>query len=227
MAQVADSNHEEWDRMYAAGVPVPRIAELTGSRIGTIHRHLEGRRTIDPDLVVARAAAPRGPSKVWRLHLAELRDFIATHGRYPTIHGTEDHELFLYRWLSDQRKAHLAQALGWAKAREMGILGDWITTDLEREWDRRWREQLGRVVEFVAEHGRLPRHPKATTETEHVLGIWLATQHHKTHHREILPWRLVAIDIAVPGWRKTATESSKDGAEEATDTPGPDTPSGC
>lgn len=204
MAQIADSNHEEWDRMYAAGLPVPRIAELTGSRVGTIHRHLEGRRAIDPALAAARSTAPRGPSKVWHRHLAELRDFIATHGHYPTIHGTKDREASLYVWLADQRHSHLAQTLGWAKAREMGVLGDWITTDLEREWDRRWREQLGRVVEFVAEHGRLPRHPKTTTEAEHILGIWIATQHHKTLHQEILHWRLKALNSALPGWRKTA-----------------------
>ncbi|WP_104086306.1 helicase associated domain-containing protein [Arthrobacter sp. GMC3] len=204
MTQIADSNHEEWDRMYAAGFPVTRIAELTGSRTGVIQRHLKGRRTIDPDLAVQRAAAPRGPSKVWHRHLAEVRDFIATHGHYPTIHGLEDREVPLYRWLSEQRQAHLAQTLGWTKAREMGMLGDWITTDQERELDRRWREQFRKILEFVAEHDRLPRHPTATTEVEHVLGIWMATQHQKTHNREILPWRLDALNNALPGWRKTA-----------------------
>lgn len=202
MMHVEDSLHPEFDAMYGVGLPVSQIVELTGARAATIHRHIEGRRAIDPSLALARAAAPRGPTKVWRKHFAELRNFLATYGGFPAAHGPEAGEPRLYRWLSEQRCALVAQTLGWAKMEAMTPLGDWTTTDLELERDRRWRARLGQVVQFWAEHGRLPRLASAKDEPEHSLAIWIATQHNATLHRHIPAERLAALNQALPGWRK-------------------------
>lgn len=202
MAPTEDSNHEEWDLLYAAGLPVPRIAELTGALPGTIHRHFEGRRIADPSLVAKRAAAPKGPSKAWRKNLESLRDFISKYGRFPAIRGEEAGEQQLYGWLAAQRHALISQTLGWSKMQAMSVLGDWVTTDLEREWERRWHERLGQVVDFTAEHGRMPSYRHVEAGIERTLGIWGATQHHETLHGRISVERLAKLDAELPGWRR-------------------------
>ncbi|PYI65758.1 hypothetical protein CVV68_17090 [Arthrobacter livingstonensis] len=200
--QFDDSAHPEWDQMYVAGLTAARIADLTAARIGSVKRHLERRRRVDPALAVGRAEAPRRPSQDWRKRLFELRDFIATHGRYPTIHGAQRDEKRLYVWLSAQRHALLAQNLGWERAKELGILGDWVTTDLERELDAHWLQRLNEVVEFMDTHGHRPRHRPAKSELESTLSIWLQTQNSEVLHGRIVQWRHEALNESLPGWRR-------------------------
>lgn len=201
--QGEDGPHPEWDQLYAAGVPATRIAELAGAKVPTVKRHLERRRALDPELAAKHHAAPRKPGRQWRRRLLELRDFIATHARYPTIHGREAGEASLYRWLCAQRHALVTQTLGWERARELGeLLGDWVTTDLEREQDTQWRQRLADVAGFVAGQGRLPRHRPVTTKAESSLSIWLQTQNNHALHMRLAQWRLEALEEAVPGWRK-------------------------
>lgn len=202
MVRHDDGAHPEWDLLYAKGVPPARIAALAGARVGTVKRHLERRRAADPGLAAGHTAALRSPSEHWLLRLAELVAFIGMHGRFPVIRGSERGEASLYGWLAEQRHALVAQKLTWRQAEALGVLGDWVTTDRERAEDARWRQRLGEVVEFFAEHGRWPRHRTATSGLEHGLGIWLQTQGIETLHGRILPWRLEALNEGLPGWRK-------------------------
>lgn len=201
MVQHDDSAHPKWDLLYAEGLPPARIAALVGARVGTIKRHLERRRAVDPGLAVEHNTALRSPSEQWLLRLAELVAFIEVHDRYPIIRGIEQGEASLYGWLAAQRHALLAQKLSWRQAEALGVLGDWVTTDRERAEDARWRRRLGEVVDFFAEHGRWPRHRTAESELEHGLGIWLQTQGIETHHGRIMHWRFEALNEALPGWR--------------------------
>lgn len=189
--------------MYARGLSVGLIAELQGTRLSTVKGYIQHRRAENPGLAAQHAAAaPRTPSDLWRRRLSEMRNFIATHGRYPGIHGGLEGEAQLYGWLSEQRHALVGQTLGWEKMRELGVLGDWVTTDRERARDARWRQRLGEVAAFVSEHGRLPRHRTAKNETDRVLGIWLQTQGIEAHHRRLAEWRLEALNEALPGWMR-------------------------
>ena len=218
--QGEDGAHPEWDQLYAAGVPATRIAELAGAKIATVKRHLERRRAVDPGLAAEHAAAPRKPGHQWRRRLFELRDFIAHHGRYPLIHGREAGEASLYGWLSTQRHALVAQTLGWERAKELGeLLGDWVTTDLEKELDTQWRQRLAEVAAFVAGQGRLPRHRPATTQAESSLSIWLQTQNGHALHARLAQWRLEALDEAVPGWRKPRNRQQGQGTATGTGAP--------
>ncbi|NVM96100.1 hypothetical protein [Arthrobacter wenxiniae] len=178
-AQPEEGAHPEWDLFYARGLSGARIAEVTGTPIGTVKRHLERRRAVDPGLDVEHNAVLRRPSKRWLLRLAEVLAFIRVYDRYPIIHSGEWGEASLYVWLAEQRRAFLAQNLSWRKAE---VLGDWVTTDRERVDDERWRQRLGETVDFVAAEGRLPRHRMSQSVSEHVLGIWMQTQGIETHH---------------------------------------------
>ena len=203
----SDSLHPEWDQFYTAGIPVTQIAELVSVRVGTVHRYLEGARAADAGLVVARAAAPKGPSRTWRVRLAELREFVAKYGRFPTKNGEEPGEKSLVSWLAEQRHAFLQRELGWVKAKEMSVLGDWVTTEADVARDRLWREKLALVEVFALENGRLPAHRKTSGE-EHTLGLWLVTQHERARAGKLLPWRQEALDERVSGWneRRVAAE---------------------
>lgn len=197
----AESPHPDWDAFYAAGTPVPRIAELVGIREGTVRRHLERRRRVDPGLVEARAAAPTGASSTWYRHRDELRNFVATHGRFPASRGAEVGERALYVFLSEMRSAHLRQELGWQKAAALGCLGDFIATDLEVERDLHWRERLAEVVAFVGREGRMPAH-RGTEGEEHSLGLFVVTQKNMAAAGRISEERLVRLDEALKGWRR-------------------------
>jgi hypothetical protein len=221
--QGEDGAHPEWDQLYAAGVPATRIAELAGAKVPTVKRHLERRRAQDPELAAKHHAAPRKPGRQWHRRLLELRDFIATHGRYPAIHGREAGEASLYGWLCAQRHALVTQTLGWERARELGeLLGDWVTTDLEREQDTQWRQRLDDVAVFVAGQGRLPRHRPFTTKAESSLSIWLQTQNNHALHKRLAQWRLTALEEEVPGWRKP--RSRQQGQETSTSAKPPTKP---
>ena len=173
--EVGGSPHADWDRLYAAGMPVPRISKVVGVREGTVRRHVERRRRVDPELVNARAAAPKGASVTFYQHRDELRDFVATHARYPRIQAEDVGERRLYVFLSEQRSAFLRQELSWECAAVFGCLGDWITTDGEVERERHWRERLAEVVASVDREGQRPRH-RGTSGAVLTLGLCVVTQ---------------------------------------------------
>lgn len=130
-----ESAHPDWDEAYASGTPVAVIAERAGARLGTVYRHLEGRRRVDPRLTESRAEAPRGPGLVWLKRLDETREFVAKHGRFPTAGNTAgDDERRAAAWLADQRSALVHQTLGWEKMREMTGLGDWTVPPMSGSW---------------------------------------------------------------------------------------------
>lgn len=146
-------------------------------------------------------AAPAPFTKHWHGQLIELRDFIATHGRYPASRGTAPREAALYVWLTAQRSAFVSLTLGFEKARAMSILGDWVTPDRELEWEHRWWERLAQVQEFVAEYGRHPKYRHIAPGPERILGVWVATQRHDLLNGKISAERVSGLDEAVPWWR--------------------------
>ena len=142
----------------------------------------------------------------------------------------------------------MAQTLGWERARELGeLLGDWVTTDLEKELDTQWRQRLAEVAAFVAGQGRLPRHRPATTQAEGSLSIWLQTQNNHALHAR-LNWLLLPVQDkrwdqhggdkggfiqAVIGWKPSAFNAAytcrpcskrSDGPYRGTRNPGHDDP---
>lgn len=59
------SLHPAWNRMYASGMTVQEIADLTGRVRSPVHRHLQLRETVSEDLrTVHDAAVPGWHSKM-------------------------------------------------------------------------------------------------------------------------------------------------------------------
>ncbi|PYI69798.1 hypothetical protein CVV68_01440 [Arthrobacter livingstonensis] len=140
------------------------------------------------------------PTVEWLKRLAELKAFLVVHDRFPSRNGPERGEQSVNAWLSQQRHAFMEHRLTWNQAAAMGVLGDWITTDLEFTNDTHWRQRLDELVEFHKEHSRLPNRRHCKSHEEDVLGVWLQTQVSQRNRGLMPQWRLDAMNEVFPGW---------------------------
>lgn len=140
------------------------------------------------------------PAVEWLIRLAELKAFLAVHGRYPSHTGLEPGEKSATVWLSQQRHAFMKHTLTWNQAAAMDVLGDWVTTDMEFINDTHWRQHLDAIVEFQKKHHRLPNRRHFESEQEDILGIWWQTQVSARNRGSMPQWRLDAMEEVFPGW---------------------------
>lgn len=199
------SRHPEWDMMYAAGLTVREIADRCHHKRNTVHLHLQVREQYQPGLRAKHEAAlaardPDRPTTGWRRRLKEAQDFLAAHGRLPN-HDGDPVEKALHSWMSEQRRAYQRGNLPTPKIVLLDSLPGWETSSRQLELDRQWLTQLSQVKEHTAATGQLPRYKNYETGHEHALGVWLHVQHQKRTESTLRPWRLEALESAVPGWR--------------------------
>jgi len=79
------------------------------------------------------------------------------------------------------------------------MIPDWDATPARTTLDSQWRNRLRELLAFIAETGQLPRYKKYSGEQEHVLGVWLHTQHQARAEGRLLLWRLEALDASLSG----------------------------
>lgn len=199
------SLHPSWDRMYASGMTVREIADVTGRARSTVHRHLQIRERSCAGLRAVHYAArtargPDWPSTRWQHRYKEVQDFFRANGRLPAVEGDEvEHDLAT--WLRSQRTLHRHGALPAIIVTLMDMIPGWDTTPPRTALDDHWRDRLCELVVFVAETGQMPRYKKFSREHEHVLGVWLHTQHQARAEGRLLAWRLEALNASFSGWR--------------------------
>ncbi|MCU6480139.1 helicase associated domain-containing protein [Arthrobacter sp. A2-55] len=155
---------------------------------------------LDEEADEADLAPIRPPTVQWLKRLAELKAFLAVHGRYPKRRGIERGEVSLYDWLTAQRHAFLAHKLTWNQAVAMDVLGDWITTDQEIFSDDHWQQRLADLLAFRKRFGRLPNRRHFQSDEEDALGIWMETQVSARNRGSMPAWRVEAMNAAFPGW---------------------------
>lgn len=200
------SLHPSWDRMYMSGMTVREIADYTGQPRSTVHRHLQVRESLVEDLRAVHDAArealgPDWPSTRWQHSYKATQDFYATHGRLPADSEVAEHDMA--QWIGTQRTLHRSGHLPDVKITLMDMLPGWDAAAPRTTLDDNWRARLSQLQAFVTETGHLPHYRKHVSEHEHVLGVWLHTQHQRRAEGRLLPWRLEALDAAVPGWHSS------------------------
>lgn len=201
------SLHPSWDRMYMSGMTVREIADYTGQPRSTVHRHLQVREALVMDLRAVHDAAreargPDWPSTRWQHTYKATQDFFAAHGRLPF--DTDSVERPLALWLRMQHNRHRAGTLPAVQVVLMDMITGWdVQLPGPTSLDGLWRERLAELVSFVEESGYMPHYKRHSSEGERVLGVWLHTQHQRRSEGRLLPWRLEALDDAVPGWRSS------------------------
>ena len=201
------SLHPAWDRMYASGMTVQEIADFTGRARSTVHRHLQVRETVVEDLRVVHDAAqeargPDWPNTRWQHAYKAAQDFYADQRRLPAAGGDEA-ERELAAWIRTQCTMHRTGHLPAIKVTLMGMLPGWDSTAPRTDLDDHWRQRLAELATFVAEAGHLPHYKRYASEQERILGVWLHTQNQRRSERRLLPWRLEALDAALPGWHSS------------------------
>lgn len=199
------SRHPEWDLMYAAGLTVAEIAEHCHAPLSTVQRHLQtweerepGQRAIHDEALAMRQ--PRKAAKRWLQQVQAVQDFIASTGRQPQPQS-RGHEQTLYRWLTQQRKAHREGTLTPSQVQALDWLGNWQTPPRQQTLDEQWRSRVRELATFVERTGELPHYRRYTTEREHTLGVWLHIQTQRRSRGHLLPWREQELNETVPDWR--------------------------
>ena len=199
------SRHPEWDMMYETGLTVREIADRCQRRCNTVQRHLQVRELHEPGLRASHDAAlkarePNYPTTGWRRRLKEAQEFIALHGRLPNTGGDQT-EQSLHNWIKGQRLAFNRGDMSKAKLVLLESLPGWNTATRERELDQQWHTRFSQFKDYIAATGQLPRHKNYETGHEHTLGVWLHIQHQKRIENKLRPWRLEALESALPDWR--------------------------
>lgn len=190
--------------MYAAGLTVREIADLCHAKVATVHLHLRVREKYAPELHEFHATAlanrdPDRPSTMWRNRLAEVLIFQEAHHRLPDS-GGQGMECSLARWVAVQRRSYQNGYMSTAKVVLLDRLEGWQVDASQQRREEHWRTMLDAVRVFVASNGRMPRYKTYETEQEHTLGVWLHRQHQGRLENTLKPWRLAALDDAVPQW---------------------------
>ncbi|PRB76643.1 hypothetical protein CQ012_06425 [Arthrobacter sp. MYb214] len=203
------SRHPEWDMMYAAGLTVREIADLCHANVATVHLHFRVREKYTPGVHEIHAVAlgkrdPDRPSTRWRQRLSEVLTFQEAHHRLPDSRAEEEEERFLARWLATQRNAYRKGRLSAAKVILLDGVKRWQVNLSQRRRDEHWRTMLEAVRIFVVSTGHMPRYRTYETEEERALGVWLHNQHQGRIENTLQPWRLAALNNAVPEWRSRA-----------------------
>lgn len=85
----------------------------------------------------------------------------------------------------------------------LSSLNGWEVDTPRARRDAHWRSMLEGVSEYVASTGWMPRYKTFETEEERVLGMWLHRQHQGRSESTLAPWRLTALDEAIPGWHSS------------------------
>ncbi|MGP5689972.1 hypothetical protein [Glutamicibacter ardleyensis] len=191
--------------MYAAGLTVREISDLSHWQCTTIHAHFQSRERYAPGTRAAHEAAldARGvdrPTVSWRKLLAEVLEFQEALGRLPH-HKGDDTERRLHRWILNQGRAYRNGEMSAPKIILLDGLAGWSIDARQRELDQAWRAKLTSLIEFTATYKRTPRYQNHSTEAERVLGVWLHAQHQKRAEGTMLPWRLEMMDDAFLHWQ--------------------------
>ncbi|WP_306905345.1 helicase associated domain-containing protein [Arthrobacter pascens] len=128
--------------------------------------------------------------------------FYTAEGRLPSTHGTSSRERAIGVWLH-RRKQDAAQGTLSLIYREglRGIPGWDRPSTRNADDEARWHQRLAELIAFRAVGNDWPRHKKAETEQERVLGVWLHSQRIKHRRSELNEGKEKLLNTILPGWR--------------------------
>ena len=140
----------------------------------------------------------------WRLHLRQLRDFIAAYEQLPVhLRPDDDHESMLGSWLYTQQRAYRMGTLkdSRAVALSRAVPGWDDHRKLNENLEARWRGRLKALAEYAADHG-LPLSGETWERDgrEWDVGDWLLKQRCAQDKNKLSKRRVAALNEAVPGW---------------------------
>jgi hypothetical protein len=132
----------------------------------------------------------------------DILAFYKTEGRLPTMSGATARERALGMWLHRHRQEAVQGILFPAYSQGMSIIPGWEQPSTRKaDDDARWHQRLAEVIENRAAGNDWPRHKKADTEQERVLGVWLHIQRMKHRRNQLDPNKEAQLNTLLRGWR--------------------------
>ncbi|MBG6185460.1 hypothetical protein IWX65_003439 [Arthrobacter sp. CAN_A214] len=169
--------------MYAGGIPVERIAAICRASLRRVRYTIWAAEKRDPSLFGRRLVLHDQPANrltvtlkdSWWDHSTRLLGFYRHHGRLPVQNPQDAGELWLYGWLYRQRKAYRVGRLTKEQLIVLAELGEWQGQARGTRTEH-WNHRFASLVEFVAEHGTMPRYRSDKPIEERVLAVWVSKQ---------------------------------------------------
>ena len=207
--------HAEWVQMYRQGIPSPKIAAAAGVAKSTVRYHLHIAAQADRLIREAHQAAAGAPVQPSSAGLRNMEDLIAlykTQGKLPSFKGPSPRERALAVWLQRRRKEAKRDALSPTYREGLKAIPGWDQQPGRNANDEaRWHQRLAELMDYRAAGDDWPRHKKADSEQERILGIWLHTQRMKHRSRELDQDKETQLNTLLPGWREGRTRGRPPG----------------
>lgn len=201
----------EWAQMYRQGIPTPKIAAVAGMAESTVRYHLALAAKADPSLRTDHKTAVGKVSRRTAAGERNLRDVLAFHqdeGRLPTTGGKTARERALGVWLHRRRQEAARGILSPVHREALGVILGWeVLSTIQADNTARWDLRLAEGTDYRAAGHDWPRHQKAGTEQERILGVWLHVQRISSREGKLPADRAERLDAALPGWREGRVRS--------------------
>ncbi|WP_026531552.1 helicase associated domain-containing protein [Arthrobacter sp. H41] len=216
-------NKQEWLFMYSRGIPVERIAATCRADLRRVRYTIRAAEKRDPALFGRRLIlhdqpAPRLTStlkELWWDHSARLLGFYRQQGRLPVQNPRDADELWLYGWLYRQRKAYRAGQLTTDQLAVLAKLGEW-QGQARGTRSEHWNRRLSGLIEFVVEHGVLPRYRPDRPIEERVLAVWVSKQRALMSAGKLDETRRSRLHKEFQGWKTPVRPLPAEGATGGT-----------
>lgn len=211
--------HPEWVQMYRQGIPSPKIAAGAGVAASTVRYHLQIAAQADPAIRIEHKAATRPLTRNSPAGARNMSDTIAFYeaeGRLPTTSGATARERAMGVWLHRRREEAAQGILSPSYRQGLGVIPGWEKASTRKADDEaRWHNRLAEVIHYRTDGNDWPRHKKADTEQERLLGVWLHIQRIKHRRNQLDQNKEARLNEHLPGWRSGRVR----GRPAATSTP--------
>lgn len=131
----------------------------------------------------------------WENAFNALKGYLATHGRMPFLHESDDGGLRVGLWVRYQRARFGEGKLSAERVARLEGLDGW---SWKLPLDTLWESGFGALQAYLAEHGCVPRSTFVTADGFH-LGGWASWQISQFHEGRLAAERIERL-VELPGW---------------------------
>lgn len=107
-------------------------------------------------------------------------------------------EVFLYHWHRAQRRESDQGNLRAAREKAMEEIPGWVVLGRDQIHAKHWNMRMRDCIDFITEHGRIPRYRDGTTERGRSLGSWFSRQTSKQQRGTLPASRAAVLKAAMP-----------------------------
>lgn len=195
----------EWVQMYQRGIPSAKIAAEAGVAVSTVRYHLRMAAQAVPSIRDEHKASAGSVIRNTPAGVRNMNDTVALYkaeGRLPSTGAASARERALGVWLYRRRQDYAQGTLSALYREGLSVIPGWNNPSTRKvEDEARWHRRLAEVRQYMGRGNDWPRHKKADTEEERILGVWLHVQRIKHRNHGLDHNKEARLNAALPGWR--------------------------